>query len=99
MLSDRDQRERSFLRYDTKPGGLMLTRRDLARRFGLVAAGLAVGGEAAYAQRRTGGRDLSKLVLLNANENPDGPPQLSIDAMTPVLPLSGRYHDEDTQQL
>ena len=77
----------------------MLTRRDLGRRFGLVAAGLAMGGEAAYAQRRTGGRDLSRLVLLNANENPDGPPQFSIDAMTQVLARSGRYHDEDTEQL
>jgi len=77
----------------------MLTRRDIGRRFGLVAAGLAIGGEAAYAQRRTGGRDLSRLVLLNANENPDGPPQSSIDAMTQVLARSGRYHDEDTEQL
>ncbi|MEY2537981.1 MAG: histidinol-phosphate aminotransferase, partial [Verrucomicrobiota bacterium] len=78
----------------------MLTRRDIGRRFGLVAAGLAIGGEAAYAQRRTlRGRDLSQLVLLNANENPDGPPQFSIDAMTRVLALSGRYHDEDTAQL
>jgi histidinol-phosphate aminotransferase len=78
----------------------MLTRRDLGRRFSLVAAGLAVGGEAAYAQRRAmHGRDLSQVVLLNANENPDGPPQISIDAMSRVLARSGRYHDEDTDQL
>lgn len=78
----------------------MLTRRDLGRRFGLVAAGMAIGGEAAYAQRRgLQGRDLSQLVLLNANENPDGPPQISVDAMRGVLTRAGRYHDDDTWQL
>ncbi len=29
----------------------MLSRRDLGRRFSLVAAGIAIGGEAAFAQR------------------------------------------------
>ena len=78
----------------------MLTRRDLGRRFSMVAAGLAMGGEAAYAQPGAmHRRDLSQLVLLNANENPDGPPQVSIDAMTKVLSRSGRYHDEDMDQL
>jgi len=77
----------------------MLTRRDLGRRFGLVAAGIAIGGEAAYAQRRALHRDPSDLVLLNANENPDGPPQVSIDAMRGVLARSGRYHDEDMDRL
>ena len=78
----------------------MLTRRDLGRRFSLVAAGLAMGGEAAFAQRRSvHGHDPSQLVLLNANENPDGPPQISLDAMSRVLARSGRYHDEDTDQL
>ena len=78
----------------------MLTRRDLARRFGLVAAGIALGGEAAYAQRKTKrARDVGELILLNANENPDGPPQVSIEAMTRVLARSGRYHDEDMDQM
>src|SRR5882724_10540234 len=77
----------------------MLTRRDIARSFGMVAASLAVGGEAAYARRAARGRDLKQLVLLNANENPDGPPQVSIEAMTRVLSLSGRYHDEDTERV
>lgn len=76
----------------------MLTRRDLGKRLGLVAAGIAMGGEAAYAQRK-GARDLSQVVLLNSNENPDGPPQVSIDAMTRVLARSGRYHDEDMDQM
>ena len=78
----------------------MLTRRDLGRRFGMVAAGIAIGGEAAFAQRSAvKGKDRSQLVLLNANENPDGPPQISIDAMTKVLSRGGRYHDEDTEAL
>lgn len=78
----------------------MLTRRDLGRRFGIVAAGLAIGGEAAYARRAAGRvKDGNQLVLLNANENPDGPPQISIDAMSKVLALGGRYHDEDNQAL
>jgi histidinol-phosphate aminotransferase len=78
----------------------MLTRRDLGRRFGIVAAGIAIGGEAAFAQRSgVHAKDRSQLVLLNANENPDGPPQISIDAMSKVLARGGRYHDEDTQAL
>lgn len=78
----------------------MLTRRDLGRRFGIVAAGLALGGEAAYARRAAAHvKDRNQLVLLNANENPDGPPQISIEAMSKVLALGGRYHDEDNQAL
>lgn len=76
----------------------MLTRRDLGRRFSLIAAGIAIGGEAAYAQRRAM-RGPGELVLLNANENPDGPPQVSIEAMSRVLARSGRYHDEDMDAL
>jgi histidinol-phosphate aminotransferase len=78
----------------------MLSRRDLARRFGVVAASIAIGGEAAFAQRSgVHPKDRSQLVLLNANENPEGPPQISIDAMTKALPRGGRYHDEDTESL
>lgn len=78
----------------------MLSRRDLGRRFGLVAAGIAMGGEAAFAQRSgVHAKDRSQVVLLNANENPDGPPQISIDAMSKALSRGGRYHDEDTQAL
>jgi histidinol-phosphate/aromatic aminotransferase/cobyric acid decarboxylase-like protein len=76
----------------------MLSRRDLGRQFSLVAVGIAMGGEAAFAQRSiVHAKDRSPLVLLNANENPDGPPQISIDAMTKALPRGGRYHDEDTE--
>ncbi|HEX4594746.1 MAG TPA: hypothetical protein VH157_10750, partial [Bryobacteraceae bacterium] len=78
----------------------MLSRRDLGRRFGIVAASLAIGGEAAFAQRSgVHAKEHGQLVLLNANENPDGPPQISIDAMTKVLARGGRYHDEETEAL
>lgn len=78
----------------------MLTRRELAKRFSLVAAGIALGGEAAYSQRRKlKGRDLSNVVLLNGNENPDGPPPESIEAMSHVLSRCGRYHDDDMDRL
>jgi histidinol-phosphate aminotransferase len=78
----------------------MLSRRDLGRRFGLVAASMAMGGEAAFAQRSgVRAKERGQLVLLNANENPDGPPQISIDAMTKVLSRGGRYHDEETESL
>ncbi|HME09818.1 MAG TPA: aminotransferase class I/II-fold pyridoxal phosphate-dependent enzyme, partial [Bryobacteraceae bacterium] len=79
---------------------MTLTRRDLSKNFALLAAGLTIGGEAAYAQRRLlNGMDLSKLVLLNANENPEGPPQVSIDAMGRILAQTGRYHDEVMERL
>jgi histidinol-phosphate aminotransferase len=67
-----------------------------------VAAGIAIGGEAAYAQRsavKGAVKNHSQLVLLNANENPDGPPQISIEAMSKALTRGGRYHDEDTEAL
>ncbi len=44
-------------------------------------------------------KDRSQLVLLNANENPDGPAQVSIEAMSKTLTRGGRYHDEDTESL
>lgn len=76
----------------------MLTRRDLARNFSLIAAGLALGGEAAYAQRRKIKGHNPNLVLLNANENPDGPPPSAIDAMSKMLAKTGRYHDDDNDE-
>jgi histidinol-phosphate/aromatic aminotransferase/cobyric acid decarboxylase-like protein len=38
-------------------------------------------------------------VLLNGNENPDGPPPESIEAMSHVLTRCGRYHDDDMDHL
>src|ERR1035437_6799406 len=72
----------------------MLTRRDFAVRCGLATATARLLPEMAYAQRAAvQGSDLPKDMLwLNANENPLGPPEASIDAMREVLPASGRYH-------
>ena len=43
----------------------MLSRRDLGRRFSLVAAGIAMGGEAAFAQRSgVHAKDRGQLVFL-----------------------------------
>ena len=75
----------------------MLTRRGLAKQFGFMAATARLLPEMAYAQRAAvKGPGVSKeMVWLNANENPLGPPQVSLDAMRAILPGSGRYHYND----
>jgi histidinol-phosphate aminotransferase len=79
----------------------MLTRRNFATRLGLGAAAVRMLPEMAYAQRTAfRGADLSKnMVWLNSNENPAGPPQVSIDAMREVLSLSGRYHYQEFREI
>jgi histidinol-phosphate/aromatic aminotransferase/cobyric acid decarboxylase-like protein len=51
----------------------------------------------AFAQRAAvNGADLPKdMVWLNANENPLGPPAVSLTAMQQALPTSGRYHYQE----
>src|ERR1035438_3369275 len=72
----------------------MSTRRVFFTQMGAAAAIARVLPEAAYAQRAAvKGTSLAKdMVWLNANENPAGPPQCSLDAMTAVMPSTGRYH-------
>src|SRR5437867_3827047 len=73
----------------------MLTRRGFA---GIGAAAFTgrMLPEMAYAQRAAvGGRLPKDIVWLNANENPDGPPRSSIEAMIKVLPEGGRYHYQE----
>jgi histidinol-phosphate aminotransferase len=79
----------------------MLTRRNFAARLGLGAAAVRLLPEMAYAQRTAfRGADLPKdMVWLNSNENPAGPPQVSIDAMREVLSLSGRYHYQEFRDI
>jgi histidinol-phosphate aminotransferase len=57
--------------------------------------------EMAFAQRAAvNAADLPKdMVWLNANENPAGPPQVSLAAMREVLPTSGRYHYQEFRDI
>ncbi len=69
-----------------------MTRRQLAR---MALAGTALT-EAAFAQRALVAGELPKdMVWLNANENPLGPPAVSLRAMTEALPTAGRYHFQE----
>ncbi len=72
----------------------MLTRRTFA---GAAIAAARLLPEAAYAQRAAvKAGDLPKdMVWLNANENPAGPPAVSLAAMRDALPGSGRYHYQE----
>ena len=73
----------------------MLTRRGFAGA-GLAALAGRMLPEAAYAQRAAiHGKLPADMVWLNANENPQGPPRSSIEAMTKVLPEGGRYHYQE----
>jgi len=64
------------------------------REFFAQLTAAAMLPEMAYAQRAAvAGSSLPKdMVWLNANENPAGPPAVSLEAMRAVLPSSGRYH-------
>jgi histidinol-phosphate aminotransferase len=74
----------------------MLTRRAFAARIGITAAGLPALHEMAFAQRALVKGDLPKdMVWINANENPEGPPRSSIQAMIEALPGAGRYHYQE----
>jgi histidinol-phosphate aminotransferase len=79
----------------------MLTRRGFAARLTVGAAAFRVSTEMAYAQRAVvKAGDIPKdMVWLNANENPAGPPAVSLDAMRDVLPSSGRYHYNEFGQI
>ncbi len=79
----------------------MLTRRNFAARIGAAAAAARLLPEMAYAQRAAvKTSDLPKdMVWLNANENPLGPPPVSLAAMQEVLPTSGRYHYQEFREV
>jgi histidinol-phosphate aminotransferase len=79
----------------------MLTRRGFAARLSLGAAACRISTEMAFAQRAAvKAGDIPKdMVWLNANENPAGPPAVSLDAMRDVLPSSGRYHYNEFNQI
>ncbi len=74
----------------------MYTRRQFAAGFGMAAAAGRMLPEMAYAQRAMISGPLPKdMVWLNANENPEGPPRESIEAMKEALPTAGRYHYQE----
>src|ERR1019366_8687471 len=80
----------------------MLTRRGFAARLTLGAGALRMTTEMAYAQRAAAHQAevISKdMVWINSNENPAGPPAVSLDAMREALPLSGRYHYNEFNQI
>jgi histidinol-phosphate aminotransferase len=80
----------------------MLTRRGFAARLTLGAAAIRMSSEMAYAQRAAAhqAEPMSKdMVWLNSNENPAGPPAVSLDAMREALPVSGRYHYSEFNQI
>ncbi len=71
----------------------MLTRRAFAGSLGLAAAASGAFSEAAYARRAAFDIKIPRdMVWLDSNENPAGPPQACIKAMTEILPFSNRYH-------
>ncbi|MDR3700840.1 MAG: aminotransferase class I/II-fold pyridoxal phosphate-dependent enzyme [Candidatus Sulfopaludibacter sp.] len=71
----------------------MSTRRGFFAQMGAAAAAGRLLPEAAYAQRAAVRGALAQdMVWLNANENPAGPPDCSLDAMRAVMANSGRYH-------
>ncbi|MGH9722204.1 MAG: aminotransferase class I/II-fold pyridoxal phosphate-dependent enzyme [Bryobacteraceae bacterium] len=73
-----------------------MTRRGFAARAGLAFAGGRMLPEMALAQRAALTGPMPKdMVWLNANENPDGPPQAAIDEMMRILPSTGRYHYQE----
>jgi len=72
----------------------MSTRRRFFAQMGAAAGAARLLPEAAYAQRAAvrGVVIPQDMVLLNANENPAGPPNCSLDAMRAVMTNTGRYH-------
>src|SRR4029077_6860331 len=76
----------------------MLTRRGFAGVGLAVLAGRMLP-EGAYAQRAAiQGKLPADMVWLNANENPEGPPRSSIEAMSKALVEGGRYHYQEFRE-
>lgn len=74
----------------------MVTRRSFMRQLGVLTAAGTYFGETLVAgtvQANVPGK--AAMVWLDANENPAGPPQSSIDAMVSAAAESGRYHFEE----
>lgn len=79
---------------------MMLNRRKLTQLLGVLPAALPMGlagTREADAVDRTVilGLDPDDMVRLDANENPAGPPQVALEAITSGARSSGRYHFEE----
>lgn len=71
----------------------MISRRDFGKRAGLLFAGVSALSEFALAQRAmVSGNVPPGTIYINANEFPDGPCPAAREAMTRVMPDSGRYN-------
>lgn len=79
----------------------MIGRRDFLAGLGAAAGIVRLMPEAAYAQRAApaGRQTRDDTVWLNANENPAGPPEVSLAAMRDSLPESGRYHFQEFREI
>jgi histidinol-phosphate aminotransferase len=73
---------------------MLRTRRDFGKRAGLLLAAASGSSESALAQRAIAGLGNAPpgTIWINANELPDGPCAAAREAMTQVLPETGRYH-------
>jgi histidinol-phosphate aminotransferase len=79
---------------------MMLNRRKLTQLLGALPAAIPLGfatprAEGAVEPTVIMGLDPSDMVRLDANENPAGPPQSAIDAITSGAKASARYHFEE----
>src|SRR5436305_7686388 len=78
----------------------MASRRDFFFKLGAAAVAARTLPEMAYAQRAAvSGAIPKEMVWLNANENPAGPPAVSLEAMRNVLASAGRYHYNEFDQI
>ncbi len=74
----------------------MITRRSFARHIGGIAAAGPFLGEGFLARRALAEIPRkSDIVWLDANENPEGPPRSSIDAITQGAAATARYHFDE----
>jgi histidinol-phosphate aminotransferase len=71
----------------------MITRRELIRDLGLLAVTARIASEPLFASRaRDRVKNPADAILLDANENPAGPPPSAIKAMIDGAGATGRYH-------
>jgi histidinol-phosphate aminotransferase len=74
----------------------MITRRGFARHLSCLATAVPFLSEASLAQHARGDiAHRSDMVWLDANENPEGPPQSALDAIVQGAASTARYHFDE----